>query len=73
MAMTEPPTHRSPKVSVITPSYNQAAFIKQMLLSMLNQNYPNLQHIVIDSMDNSFPKLFGTVEPQKVWAMMERG
>ncbi|MBO9640294.1 MAG: glycosyltransferase [Siphonobacter aquaeclarae] len=37
-----------PKISVITPSYNQAEFLERTLLSILNQNYPNLELIVMD-------------------------
>lgn len=37
-----------PKISLITPSYNQAAFIKQTLESVLSQGYPDLEYIVID-------------------------
>lgn len=44
-----------PSVTVITPSFNQAKFLKATIESVLNQNYRNLQYIVIDgkSTDNS--------------------
>lgn len=37
-----------PKISIITPSYNQAQFIEQTIKSVLNQHYPNLEYIVMD-------------------------
>lgn len=37
-----------PRLSVIVPSYNQAAYIEETLLSILGQNYPNLELMVID-------------------------
>lgn len=38
----------TPKISVVIPSFNQVAFIRKTLLSILNENYPNLELIVID-------------------------
>jgi glycosyltransferase involved in cell wall biosynthesis len=37
-----------PKISIVTPSCNQAKFLEDCIRSVLNQNYPNIEYIVID-------------------------
>lgn len=37
-----------PKITIVTPSFNQGAYIEEALLSVKGQNYPNLEHIVMD-------------------------
>lgn len=37
-----------PKITIVTPSYNQAEFLERTILSIINQDYPNMEYFVCD-------------------------
>ncbi|MBK6904813.1 MAG: glycosyltransferase [Saprospirales bacterium] len=37
-----------PKISIVTPCFNQVHYIEETIRSVLDQAYPNLEYIIID-------------------------
>jgi glycosyltransferase involved in cell wall biosynthesis len=46
--MNNLPSSPYPKISIVTPSLNQGEFIEETIRSVLSQEYPNLEYIVMD-------------------------
>lgn len=62
-----------PKISIVTPSYNQGKFLDEAIKSVVNQDYPNFEHIIFDNCSTDgtldilrrYPHLIWTSEPDK--------
>ena len=48
--MTEPlsPSAAAPRITVVTPCFNSIHTLRETIVSVRNQNYPDLEHIIVD-------------------------
>jgi hypothetical protein len=62
-----------PKITIVTPSYNQGAFLDETIQSVLDQKYPNLEYFIVDggSRDNSV-EVIKKYEKHITWWVSEK-
>lgn len=59
-----------PRITIVTPSFNQGQFIEQTIRSVLLQGYPNLEYLILDG--GSTDETCGIIERYRPWITWSR-
>jgi glycosyltransferase involved in cell wall biosynthesis len=60
-------TQESPRVTLVTPSYNQGKYLEATIVSVLEQGYPNLEYFVLDGSTDGSDEIIGRYADRLDW------